>query len=120
MAWMLRQSYTWPGISGDIKRYGKACGECQKMRKGGASEFPMGIMPIYKVPFENVAIDIVGPFPRSHGYKYLLTYICLTRKPYPYGLQQHRSVLRHFLRFLLATGCPCRCYPTKAHSSWEH
>ena len=37
-------------------------------------------VPIYKVQFENVAIDIVGPFPRSHGYRYLLTYICLASK----------------------------------------
>ena len=95
MAWMLRQSCTWPGISGDVKRYGKACGECQKMRKGGASEVPMGVMPIYKVPFENVAIDIVGPFPRSHGYKYLLTYICLASK-YPEAIP---------LRFATAQEC---------------
>ena len=37
---------------------------------------------MHKIPFENVAIDIVGPFPRSHGYRILLTYICLASK-YP-------------------------------------
>ena len=42
----------------------------------------MGEMPVYRVPFEQVAIDIVGPFPRSHGYRYLLTYICLASR-YP-------------------------------------
>ena len=72
----------WPGLSGDAKRYGRACGECQKMRRGGLAEVPMGEMPIHKVPFENVAIDIVGPFPRSHGFKYILTYICLASR-YP-------------------------------------
>ena len=43
---------------------------------------PMGEMPIFSVPFQHVAIDIVGPFPRSQGYAYLLTYICLSSK-YP-------------------------------------
>ena len=38
------------------------------------------MMPIHKVPFENVAVDIVGPFPRSHGFRYLLTYICLASR----------------------------------------
>ena len=42
----------------------------------------MGEMPVHKIPFENVAIDIVGPFPRSHGYRFLFTYICLASK-YP-------------------------------------
>ena len=60
MIWMLKQSCCWPGLSGDAKRYGRACGECQKMRRGGLAEVPMGEMPIHKVPFENVAIDIVS------------------------------------------------------------
>ena len=42
----------------------------------------MGEMQIHKVPFEHVSINIVGPFPRSQGYKYLLTYICLASR-YP-------------------------------------
>ena len=63
MVWALKQSCCWPGLSGDAKRYGKACVECQRMRKGGPSEAPMGVMPIHKVPFENVAVDIVGLSP---------------------------------------------------------
>ena len=82
MLWALRQSCCWPGMSGSVKRYGRSCGECQKMRKGGLAEVPMGEMPIHRVPFENVSIDIVGPFPRSRGYRYLLTYICLASR-YP-------------------------------------
>ena len=83
MAWILKQTCCWPGMSGDAKRYGRACAaECQRMRKGGLAEVPMGEMPIHKTPFENVAVDIVGHFPRSHGFKYILTYICLASR-YP-------------------------------------
>ena len=40
-------------------------------------------MPILTEPFEKMATDIVGPFPRlRHGFKYLLTTICLASK-YP-------------------------------------
>ena len=42
----------------------------------------MGEIPIQGVPFEHVAVDIVGPFPRAMGYKHLLTYICLSSR-YP-------------------------------------
>ena len=40
----------------------------------------MDEMPVHTVLFERVAIDIVGPFPRSHVYKFVLTYICLACK----------------------------------------
>ena len=37
----------------------------------------------YSHPFENVAVDLVGPLPRTReGYKYILTYICLSSR-YP-------------------------------------
>ena len=42
MVWALKQSCCWPGLSGDAKRYGKACVECQRMRKGGPAEAPGG------------------------------------------------------------------------------
>ncbi len=46
----------------------------------------MEITPIATETFESVAVDLVGPFPRSKsGYKYLLTMICLASR-YPEAL----------------------------------
>ena len=43
----------------------------------------MGEMPLHSKPFENVAVDLVGPLPRTReGYKYILTFICLCSR-YP-------------------------------------
>ncbi len=43
----------------------------------------MGQMPVLTIPFEKVAIDLLGPFTRSRkGFKYLLTFICLASR-YP-------------------------------------
>ena len=39
-------------------------------------------MLIHDIPFNNVAIDIIGPFPRAMGFKFLLKYICLASR-YP-------------------------------------
>ena len=100
MVWALKQSCCWPGLSGDAKRYGKACVECQRMRKGGPAEAPMGVMPIHKVPFENVAVDIEGPFPRSHGFRYLLTYICLASR-YPEAIPMKHATAQECAEALL-------------------
>ena len=82
------------------RRYGRACEECQKKRKGGLAEVPMGEMPVHKIPFENVAIDIVGPFPRSHGYRFLLTYICLASK-YPEAIPLKHATAQECAEALL-------------------
>ena len=100
MQWALKQSCCWPGLSGDVKRYSKTCEECQKKRKGSVAEVPTGEMPVHKIPFENVAIDIVGPFPRSHGYKCLLTYICLSSK-YPEAIPLKQAMAKECAEALL-------------------
>ena len=100
MAWMLKQSCCWPGLSGDAKRYGKACTECQRVRKGGLIEVPMGEIPIHKTPFKHVAVDIVGPFPRSHRYKYILTYICLASR-YPEAIPLRQTPAQECAEALL-------------------
>ena len=42
---------------------------------------PNQSMPILTEPFEKMATDIVGPFPRSFcGFKYILTTVCLASK----------------------------------------
>ena len=82
MLWDLKRQYTWPVMSGTVKAYVKGCLECQRMRKGSAGKIPMGEMPFHYIPFNNVAIDIVGLFPRAKCFKFLLTYICLASR-YP-------------------------------------
>ena len=64
------------------------------------AEVPIGEMPVHKIPFENVAIDFVGPFPRSHGYKYLLTYIFLASK-YPEAIPLKQAMAKECEEALL-------------------
>ena len=60
-----------------------SCSECQLNTRGVPALAPYQGMPILSEPFEKMAMDIVGPFPRSFkGYKYILTTICLASK-YP-------------------------------------
>ena len=80
--WALKRQCTWPGMSGTVKAYVNGCLECQRMRRDSAGKIPMGEMPIHDIPFNNVVVDIVGPFPWAKGFKFLLIYICLASR-YP-------------------------------------
>ncbi len=84
--YVIAQKFTWPGMMSDIMKWCRSCVTCQKQSKVKPRRAPMGITPIATEPFESVAVDLVGPFPRSKsGYKYLLTMICLASR-YPEAL----------------------------------
>ncbi len=55
-----------------------SCDICQKtIPKGRITKIPLGKMPLIEVPFERVAVDIVGPLhPISdRGKRYILTIV---------------------------------------------
>ena len=77
MAKLLDKFY-WPGATGDIVNYCKSCDICQRTsHKGRVSKVPLQKLPIVSVPFQRVAVDIIGPIspPSEQGYKYVLTII---------------------------------------------
>ena len=81
VTWTLRQNFTWPWMYTQIETYCQQCNSCQKARREKEWKIPMGEMPLHSKPFENVAVDLVGPLPRTReGYKYILTYICLSSR----------------------------------------
>ena len=48
------------------------------MGKSTPRKAPMIEREMVSVPFETVAIDLVGPFEKGRGgYRYLLTYVCM-------------------------------------------
>ena len=82
LPWIGR-NFTWPNLYTDAKLYIQQCVSCQRNGKAKPTKAPMVQMPVLSVPFEVVAIELVGPFPRSRrGYKYLLTMVCLASR-YP-------------------------------------
>lgn len=68
--------FYWPGVHSDVKRFCQSCDACQRtVPKGKIMRAPLGKMPLIEVPFQRVAVDIVGPIePRStRGNRYILT-----------------------------------------------
>ncbi len=71
-------NFYWPGVQADVKRYCQSCDICQRtIPKGRVTKVPLGDMPVIDVPFDRVAIDLVGPLnPCSdRGNRYILVLV---------------------------------------------
>lgn len=67
--------YEFPNMRTTIENIIKRCEKCQKNKYGRTTKMPMAITSTARVPFERVALDIVGPLPETAmGNKYLLTF----------------------------------------------
>ena len=74
----IQTQFYWPGLTEDVARFCKSCDVCQKtIEKGRITKVPLGRMPIIEVPFQRVAIDLVGPLhpPTERGHRYILTVV---------------------------------------------
>ena len=73
----IMQSFFWPGINADVQRYCRSCDACQKTSsKGKQNKVPLVTTPLIEEPMSRVAVDLIGPLPRSDkGNKYILTLV---------------------------------------------
>ena len=72
----LQQHFYWPTMYKDVADYCKSCPTCQKSAVAKKQRVPMVLLPIISEPFSRIAMDIVGPLPRSSsGMRYILV-IC--------------------------------------------
>ena len=63
----------WPSFFKDMEKYCKSCHVCQKSSKQGVKPAPLVPLLFISEPFSRVAMDIVGPLPRSQaGNRYIL------------------------------------------------
>ena len=73
----IRRWYWWPSLGSDIKEFCNSCGICQMTKT--LNQKPQGLLhslPIPTRPWQSVAHDFVGPFPKSFGFDYLWVIIC--------------------------------------------
>jgi Reverse transcriptase (RNA-dependent DNA polymerase)/RNase H-like domain found in reverse transcriptase/Integrase zinc binding domain/Chromo (CHRromatin Organisation MOdifier) domain/Retrotransposon gag protein len=69
----LSTRYFWPGLSKDVRKYTASCSQC--LRNKSSNQVPAGLLHPLPVPherFSDIAMDFVGPFPRSDGYDMIL------------------------------------------------
>ena len=85
----LRRRFYWPTLFKDVAEYCRACEECQKCSSRRGPKAPLVPLPVMEEPFQRIAMDIVGPLPRSRlGNKYILV-VCdyATRYPEAFALK---------------------------------
>ena len=70
------QRFYWPTVRRDVAEFCRRCESCQKWSKAKPQRAPLIPPPIVDDPFKRIAMDIVGPLPRSRsGNRYVLV-IC--------------------------------------------
>lgn len=69
---ILRRFY-WPTLFRDVTEYVKSCTLCQRTSVHGKLSSPLVPLPIMGEPFQRIAMDIVGPLPKTRrGNEYVL------------------------------------------------
>ena len=77
------QRFYWPTVRRDIAEFCRRCETCQKSSKAKPQRAPLIPLAIVDEPFKRIAMDIVGPLPRSRsGNRYILV-ICDYATRYP-------------------------------------
>ena len=109
---LLRPYFYWPSMSRDCMLHIRECETCQKQDKATPKPSPMQIREASSVPFENISIDLVGPFPTAvGGFKYLLTAVDLaTRWPeaIPLRTTTAKVITKSLMSIFSQCGFPAR------------
>ena len=74
---LITSRFVWPGINTDVRRWTRACIQCQRAKIQRHTTSPLSTFPKPDARFSVIHIDLVGPLPPSKGYAYLLT--CVDR-----------------------------------------
>ena len=68
---ILKRFY-WPTLFQDVRRYCETCEECQ-LHGGRGGRAPLIPLPIIGEPYQRIAMDIIGPLPRTRrGNRFIL------------------------------------------------
>lgn len=102
--------FFWPGIRRDVANLCQECQVCQKTALCGKKRYPLVTLPILTVPFQKIAIDMVGPLPPTDdGYKYILTccdYGTKYPEAYPLKTTTGEDVAECLMKLFAYTGIP--------------
>ena len=93
--------FYWPGVKRDVERYCQTCPECQRVAPRSSARNPLVPMPIIETPFDRIALDIVGPLPKtSRGHRYILVLVDYATR-YPEALPLRAATAKAVARELM-------------------
>ena len=107
---LIRQRFAWPGMGQQVIEHCRSCEVCQRCNKVKARKVPLVKREVLSEPFEVLAFDLVGPFPKGKGgYTYVLTAICMSSKwpeAVPLKSITARAVATGMIEVFSRTGIP--------------
>ena len=81
--------FYWPGVKRDVEQHCQMCLKCQRVAPRATVRNPLTPMPIIETPLDRIALDIVGPLPKtSRGHRYILVLVDYATR-YPEALPLH-------------------------------
>ena len=93
--------FYWPGVKRDVERYCQSCPVCQRVAPRPSARNPLIPMPIIETPFDRIALDIVGPLPKtSRGHRYILVLVDYATR-YPEALPLRAATAKAVARELM-------------------
>ena len=109
---IINDKFTWPGISVDVKDFILSCDKCKVFNKHSHKPPPFHMRPVITEPFDEIALDLIGPLPRSkHGKRFALTAICMaSRWPevYPLNDTKAENIAEGLIQFITRNGIPSK------------
>ena len=107
---LIKQRFVWPSMGVEIIAHTRSCDVCQRCAKAKSRKVPLMERKVLSEPFEVLAFDLVGPFPKAkNGYRFVLTAICMGSKwpeAIPLKAQTARAVANGMLEIFSRTGIP--------------
>ena len=107
---LLKQRFVWPGMGVDVITHTRSCEVCQKCARAKGRKVPLMERQVLSEPFEVLAFDLVGPFPKAkNGFRFVLTAVCMGSKwpeAIPLGSQTAKAVAAGMLEIFSRTGIP--------------
>ncbi len=71
---LINTHFTWPGLNDDVKAHVQSCQKCLLFNRDSVRKAPLCEPEVLVERFEKLAVDVVGPLPKSNrGFRFLLT-----------------------------------------------
>ena len=98
----LLQRFYWPTLFKDVDVFCRGCPECQKVSPRNRGVAALVCLPIVDVPFDKIAMDIVGPLPRSRNGNQYISVVCDYATRWPEAMPLKYIDAQHVAEELMA------------------